>query len=182
MRKQKQLTKKLMGFLLTLVMICTLIPLAPQTVKAASDGFYISGTSVYDANGNKFVMRGVNIAHAWYTSETDTSIKAAASKGANCVRIVCSNGKQYTKTSASELQHIIDVCKQNKVVCIVEVHDATGSDSTSDLNAAVDYWKEMKSILSANKKYVIVNIANEWYGTWNAVSYTHLTLPTRDQV
>ena len=73
MRKQKQLAKKLMGFLLTLVMICTLIPLAPQTVKAASDGFYISGTSVYDANGNKFVMRGVNIAHAWYTSETDTS-------------------------------------------------------------------------------------------------------------
>ena len=65
MRKQKQLTKKLMGFLLTLVMICTLIPLAPQTVKAASDGFYISGTSVYDANGNKFVMRGVNIAHAF---------------------------------------------------------------------------------------------------------------------
>ena len=55
MRKQKQLAKKLMGFLLTLVMICTLIPLAPQTVKAASDGFYISGTSVYDANGNKFV-------------------------------------------------------------------------------------------------------------------------------
>ena len=171
MRKQKQLTKKLMGFLLTLVMICTLIPLAPQTVKAASDGFYISGTSVYDANGNKFVMRGVNIAHAWYTSETDTSIKAAASKGANCVRIVCSNGKQYTKTSASELQHIIDVCKQNKVVCIVEVHDATGSDSTSDLNAAVDYWKEMKSILSANKKYVIVNIANEWYGTWNGSAW-----------
>lgn len=171
MRKQKQLAKKLMGFLLTLVMICTLLPLAPQTVKAASDGFYTSGTSVYDANGNKFIMRGVNIAHAWYSSETDTSIKAAASKGANCVRIVCSNGKQYTKTSASELQHIIDVCKQNKVVCIVEVHDATGSDSTSDLNAAVDYWKEMKSILSANKKYVIVNIANEWYGTWNGSAW-----------
>lgn len=146
-------------------MICTLLPLTPQTVKAASDGFYTSGTSVYDANGNKFIMRGVNIAHAWYSSETDTSIKAAASKGANCVRIVCSNGKQYTKTSASELQHIIDVCKQNKVVCIVEVHDATGSDSTSDLNAAVDYWKEMKSILSANKKYVIVNIANSFDGS-----------------
>ena len=83
-----------MGFLLTLVMICTLIPLAPQTVKAASDGFYISGTSVYDANGNKFVMRGVNIAHAWYTSETDTSIKAAASKGAD----LCTNCMFERKT------------------------------------------------------------------------------------
>lgn len=168
MKKQKQtIATKVLGFLLTLVMVLSLLPLAPQTVKAAADGFYTSGTSVYDANGSKFIMRGVNIAHAWYAGETDTSIKAAASKGANCVRIVCSDGKQYTKTTASELQHIIDVCKQNKVVCIVEVHDATGSDSSSDLNAAVDYWKEMKSILSANKKYVIVNIANEWYGTWD---------------
>lgn len=29
----------------------------------------------------------------------------------------------------------------------------------------------MKSILSANKKYVIVNIANEWYGTWNGSAW-----------
>lgn len=168
MKRQKLLlTKKLFGFLLTLVMICSLIPLMPQQVKAASDGFYTSGTSVYDANGNKFIMRGVNIAHAWYPNETETSIKAAAGKGANCVRIVCSDGKQYTKTTASELQKIIDICKQNKVVAIVEVHDATGSDGTSDLNAAVDYWKEMKSIINDNRKYVIVNIANEWYGTWD---------------
>ena len=168
MKRQKRLiTKKLLGFLLTLIMICSLIPMLPQQVKAAADGFYTSGTSVYDANGNKFIMRGVNIAHAWYPNETETSIKAAASKGANCVRIVCSDGKQYTKTTASELQKIIDICKQNKVVAIVEVHDATGSDSTSDLNAAVDYWKEMKSIINNNRKYVIVNIANEWYGTWD---------------
>ena len=174
MRKQKQTkksTNKLMGFLLTLVMALSMLPLVPQTVKAAADGFYTNGTTIYDANGKPFIMRGVNIAHAWYTGETDTSIKAAASKGANCVRIVCSDGKQYTKTSASELQHIIDVCKQNNVVCIVEVHDTTGSDSTADLNAAVDYWKEMKSILSANKQYVIVNIANEWYGTWDGSAW-----------
>lgn len=168
MKKQKLLfTKKLFGFLLALVMVCSLIPLMPQQVEAAADGFYTSGTSIYDANGNKFIMRGVNIAHAWYPNETETSIKAAAGKGANCVRIVCSDGKQYTKTTASELQKIIDTCKQNKVVAIVEVHDATGSDSTSDLNAAVDYWKEMKSIINNNRKYVIVNIANEWYGTWD---------------
>lgn len=168
MKKQKLLfNKKLFGFLLALVMVCSLIPLMPQQVKAAADGFYTNGTSIYDANGNKFIMRGVNIAHAWYPNETETSIKAAAGKGANCVRIVCSDGKQYTKTTASELQKIIDTCKQNKVVAIVEVHDATGSDSTSDLNAAVDYWKEMKSIINNNRKYVIVNIANEWYGTWD---------------
>ena len=171
MKKQKlSIVTKLMGILLTLVMFCALIPLSPLKVKAA-DGFYTSGTSVYDANGNKFIMRGVNIAHAWYTSETETSIKAAASKGANCVRIVCSDGQQYTKTTSSELENIISICKANNVVCILEVHDATGSDSTSDLDAAVNYWIEMKSILEANKKYVIVNIANEWYGTWDGSAW-----------
>ena len=55
------------------------------TAEAAS-GFYVSGTSIYDANGNKFVMRGVNIAHAWYTEKTETSIKGAANNGANTVR------------------------------------------------------------------------------------------------
>ena len=103
-------------------------------------------------------------------------VEAATGKGANCVRIVCSDGKQYTKTTASELQKIIDTCKQNKVVAIVEVHDATGSDSTSDLNAAVDYWKEMKSIINNNRKYVIVNIANEWYGTWDGGAWAKISI------
>lgn len=41
---------------------------APETpASAASKGFYVSGTDIKDANGNTFVMRGVNIAHAWYS-------------------------------------------------------------------------------------------------------------------
>ena len=133
------------------------------TAEAAS-GFYVSGTSIYDASGNKFVMRGVNIAHAWYTEKTETSIKGAANNGANTVRVVLANGSKYTKTSAQEVKNIIGWCKSNKLICILEVHDATGSDSTYDLNKCVDYWKEMKNVLSGTEKYVIVNIANEWCG------------------
>ena len=29
----------------------------------------------------------------------------------------------------------------------------------------------MKSVLSGTEKYVIVNIANEWYGTWNGSAW-----------
>lgn len=137
----------------------------------AASGFYVSGTNIYDANGNTFVMRGVNIPHAWYTDKTETSIKGAANLGANTVRIVLSNGAKYQKTSSSEVSNIINWCKSNKLVCILEVHDATGSDSTYDLNRCVDYWKEMKSVLSGTEKYVIVNIANEWYGTWNGSAW-----------
>ncbi|WP_124100001.1 cellulase family glycosylhydrolase [Ruminococcus sp. Marseille-P6503] len=135
--------------------------------NAASSGFYVSGTSICDANGNAFVMRGVNIAHAWYSDKTEESIRGAADLGANTVRIVLSNGAQYSKTSSSEVQNIINMCKSNNVVCILEVHDATGSDNTYDLDRCVDYWIEMKNVLSGSEKYVIVNIANEWYGSWN---------------
>ncbi len=158
--------KKLTAFILVFIMFFTSISLVSSDVKAAG-GFYVSGTTICDANGNAFVMRGVNVPHAWFTSQTETSIKAIASLGANTVRVVCSNGMQYNKTSYSELTNIINLCKQNKLVCILEVHDATGKDSTSDLNAAVNYWIEMKSALQGNEAYVILNIANEWYGSWN---------------
>lgn len=33
----------------------------------------------------------------------------------------------------------------------------------SDLNKAVNYWKELKDLLNNNRKYVFLNITNEWY-------------------
>lgn len=142
-----------------------------NNTKAA--GFYVDGTTIRDANGNAFVMRGVNIANAWYADKTATSIKAIAGLGSNCVRIVCGDGAKWTKTTADELKSIINMCKDNKQICILEVHDATGSDSTSDIDAAASYWVEMKDILNENSKYVIVNVANEWYGTWDGATWAN---------
>ncbi len=139
--------------------------------SSSTGGMYTDGTKLYTANGNEFVMRGVNVAHAWYTDYTQTSINACANLGANCVRVVLADGQQYTKTSASEVSNIISWCKSNGLICILEIHDATGSDSTSDLNNAVNYWIEIKDILNANTDYVIVNIANEWYGTWDGAAW-----------
>lgn len=156
------------------VMLSTLMLAVTATdlpANAASKGFYVSGTDIKDANGNTFVMRGVNIAHAWYSSYTETSIKGAADNGANTVRVVVADGKQWSKTSKSDLNNIVDQCKKNDMICVLEVHDATGSDNTSDLNAAVDYWIENKGVLQGNEKYVILNIANEWYGSWNGSSW-----------
>ena len=165
---RSKVLKKATGYLLTAVMVMMLcVNFFGIQVSAASDGFKVSGTKLYDANGNEFIMRGVNYPHAWYTSEYKTAIPAIADKGFNCVRLVMANGQKWGKTSYSEMSEMIELCKQNKLVAIVEIHDATGSDSTSDLNKAVDYWIEMKNLLQGNEKYVIVNIANEWYGTWD---------------
>ena len=154
---------------LFMLVLCVCALTAPAS--AANEGFYVNGTEICDANGNSFEMRGVNIAHAWYTAYTETSIKAAANLGANTVRIVLSDGAKWNKTTYSEVENIINLCKQNKVVCILEVHDATGSNSTADLDSAVSYWIELKNLLNSNTEYVILNIANEWYGSWDGSAW-----------
>lgn len=135
--------------------------------QAATAGFQVNGTKLYDSNGNEFVMKGVNYPHAWYKDQYQTAIPAIAKKGFNSVRIVLSNGQQWNKTTKSEVESLINICKANKLVAILEVHDATGKDSKDALDRAVDYWKEIKDVLIQNQAYVIVNIANEWYGTWD---------------
>ena len=133
----------------------------------SANGMYISNGRLYDAGGKEFVMRGINIAHAWYPGYTQTSINAIADLGANCVRVVLADGTQWNKTSRSEVENIISWCEARGLVCILEVHDHTGYDDVSRLNTAVSYWTDMADLLNAHKNYVIVNIANEWLGTWN---------------
>ena len=132
----------------------------------SGDGMYVQNGRLYDANGNDFVMRGVNVAHDWYRDYTDVTLEAIAGLGSNCARIVLGDGTQYPFIAASEVEDIIEKCEELGMICIVEVHDHTGADDTSRLNSAVEYWKNMKDLLNAHKDYVIVNIANEWLGTW----------------
>ena len=131
---------------------------------------YVRNGNLYDADGNEFLMRGINVAHAWYPNETQTSINAIADRGANCVRVVLADGTQWNKTQRSEVENIISWCESRGLICILEVHDHTGYDDVSRLNNAVNYWLEIKDLMNAHKKYVILNIANEWLGTWNNAS------------
>jgi len=133
----------------------------------ATGGFKVVGDTLYDANGNEFVMRGINHAHTWFRNNMDTALEGIAATGANTVRIVLSDGDQWTRIPVSEVKQIIDKCKELKMIAVVEVHDGTGKDDVSYLNNAVDYWIEVKDALIGNEAYVILNIANEWYGSWD---------------
>ncbi len=131
---------------------------------ASRMGFYVDGTTLYDANGNAFVMRGVNHAHTWYTDKLEVSLDALADAGCNTVRIVLSDGGQYYRNSASEVETIIAECKERNMIAVLEVHDYTGSNSKADLLAAAQYFVDIKSALIGEEDYVIINIANEWMG------------------
>ncbi|MDO3681008.1 cellulase family glycosylhydrolase [Paenibacillus ehimensis] len=134
-------------------------------------GFYIKGTTLYDANGNPFVMRGINHAYTWYKGQESVAIPAIAKTGANTIRIVLSDGQKWTKDNLSAIQNLITLSEQNKLVVVLEVHDGTGSDSATMLDNIANYWIEMKSALIGKEKTVILNIANEWFGTWDGTGW-----------
>ena len=48
-------------------------------------GFKVSGTKLLDANGNEFIMRGINHPHSWFTAQDDTALEAIAAT-AMCIR------------------------------------------------------------------------------------------------
>ena len=145
--------------------------LGPAPAHAAT-GFRISNGKLLDANGNNFVMRGINHPQTWFPHHTG-SYAEISGLGANTVRVVLSNGKQFpgSKTGPQQVADVIRRCKENRLVCVLEVHDTTGyRDATNQpngacsLNAAVDYWAEISSVVKGQERYVIINLGNEPYG------------------
>lgn len=137
----------------------------------AHDGFYVEGTKLYDANGKEFVMRGINVAHAWYKSFTDDSLKRCAELGCNTVRVCLAEGSQYEEDIAEDVQKIIKKCKELNMIAVLEPHDFTGMNRIEDIDYAVTYWKKLYDVLKGEEAYVIINIANEWCGEWTTFNW-----------
>ncbi|MCM1166266.1 MAG: glycoside hydrolase family 5 protein [Lachnospiraceae bacterium] len=137
----------------------------------AAAGFHVDGTKLLDANGNEFIMRGINHAHVWFKDKLETALDGIAAAGANTVRIVLADGDQWEKTTAEDLENTILECNKRKMIAVVEVHDACGMDDRSYLDHAVDYWIEMKNVLAKYTDTAILNITNEWIGQWNAEAW-----------
>ena len=132
-----------------------------------NQGIHVQGSKLLGANGKEFIFRGVNLAHAWYTDKTEFSMVEISALGANSARIVLACGAKWDKTSYSEVQNIAKWCEKYGLICVLELHDFTGSNKASDITEkALNYWVEMKDLLNAYKKYIIINIANEWIGTF----------------
>lgn len=130
-------------------------------------GFTVSGTQLLDGYGQPFRMLGANLAYAWFKGSGYANQMAAMRRaGANAVRIALSDGGQYTKDGIQTVQGIIAKAEELHMVAVLEVHDATGSDEATALQAAANYWVEMKNALLGHEHSVIINIANEWMGTW----------------
>ncbi|MFC3114426.1 cellulase family glycosylhydrolase [Cellvibrio fontiphilus] len=157
--------------------------LATSLIAPAFAGWAVNGSQVLDPNGNAFVFRGVNHPHAWYTNRLNQSLQDIAATGANSVRVVLSNGTQWSRNNGADVTNVINQCKANKLVCVLEVHDSTGfgeSGGATHISRATEYWlsADIKAAITGQEDYVVVNIANEPFGnSTSATTYTndHIT-------
>lgn len=140
-------------------------------------GFQVDGNKLLDANGNPFVMRGLNFPYCWFTGTAAAEIPKIANYGANAVRLVLSNGNRadgqnWGKVNAASLRNVLNLCADNKIVAVVEVQDTTDAahDDPKYLLDAAKYFIEMKSELIGKEDKVIINIANEWPSAWGQTS------------
>jgi mannan endo-1,4-beta-mannosidase len=140
-------------------------------------GLHIENGRLVESNGNDFVMRGINHAHTWYTSETTQSLADIKATGANTVRVVLSSGgyDDWTRNDAADVSNVVSQCKENRLICVLEVHDTTGYNEDAaaiSLDEAVDYWIDIQSALEGEEDYVIIDIGNEPWGNTNPQGWT----------
>lgn len=151
-----------------------LLPASAQ----AEDGFSIDGTRLIDANGNPFVMRGSTHPDVWFESEFD-SIAEISELGANTVRVVLGSGERDWGVSTPErVAQIVEECKAQRVVCVLENHDTTGygeEDGAATLDQSVDFWEGLYDTLAGEERYVLINIGNEPIGNTDAAQWTDAT-------
>ncbi|HEX2143274.1 MAG TPA: cellulase family glycosylhydrolase [Glycomyces sp.] len=141
-------------------------------------GFTIDGTQLIDANGNPFVMRGSTHPDVWYQGEF-ASFGEISDLGANTVRVVLGSGhRDWGVSDASRVQQIVDECKAQQLICVLEVHDTTGygeEAGAATLDQAVTYWEGLYSVLEGEEAYVLVNIGNEPIGNTDPQQWTQAT-------
>jgi len=141
----------------------------------AATGLHVSGRNIVEGNGQTFIMRGVSHEHVWFTNQTGSFANIKA-KGANTVRVVLGSGQLYGPSN--DVGNVVSLCKQNRLICVLEVHDTTGygeQAGTISLDQAADFWIKHKSELVGQENYIVINIGNEPIGNTNAAQWTDAT-------
>jgi mannan endo-1,4-beta-mannosidase len=148
---------------------------SPQAARSpqAGGGLHVSGRNIVEANGNSFVMRGVSHPYAWKKNQNQ-SFADIKRLGANSVRVVLDSS-----IGAGEVSNVISMCKQNRLICVLENHDTTGgygeNGGAITLDQAANYWVGLRSVLAGQENYVVINIGNEPYGNNNTSGWTGAT-------
>ncbi|TDV57824.1 cellulase family glycosylhydrolase [Actinophytocola oryzae] len=142
---------------------------------SAAVGLHVSGTRILEANGSNFIMRGVSHPHVWFQNQTQ-SFADIKSFGTNTVRVVLGSGQRWGPST--DVANVISLCKQNRLICVLEVHDTTGygeDSAAATLDQAATYWISQANALRGQESYIVINIGNEPFGNNEQVNATWAT-------
>jgi mannan endo-1,4-beta-mannosidase len=169
----------LLGLIAVAALGATTAQAQPRTqARIQAVGLHISNGRLLEGNGNDYIMRGVNHAHTWYPGQTQ-SLADIKALGANTVRVVLADGHRWSANSAADVTNVITQCKANRLICVLEVHDTTGygeDAAAGTLDQAADYWIGLKSVLTGQENYIVINIGNEPWGNTNPAGWTAPTI------
>lgn len=143
-----------------------------RPTTAHGTGFFVDNGNIYDKNGEKFVVRGIN--HMGWT-ENSLEILSDVTKGigatkANAVRL--SVGRNKDGFTPAQKRQMVEAIIQNKMVPIIECHFwfpekeriEQFQSSVDSLNSIVDDWLSTDNMnwIKLYQDKIIINIANEW--------------------
>lgn len=129
---------------------------------------------------NPFYMRGINMPVAYYYKESLTALDRVKELGFNTVRMVWCASSEFADLndrcnadhlkSAQELEAYLGKVKSLGLVAVFELQNLTGSNDIVAFERLVRYYlqPEIKAVLEKFQDIVLINIANEWHGEWEA--------------
>lgn len=126
---------------------------------AQSATFSTRQSKLVDAEGQEFVIRGMNNPHAWFGEKAYQALDAIQATRCNTIRIVWT-----TRGKDAELERIIQRCIELEMIPMVELHDVTGNTSGDRLAEMASWYAapERAEMLQKYERFLLINIANEW--------------------
>lgn len=124
-----------------------------------ANAFSTDKSRLIDANGQVFVIRGMNNPHAWFGEKAYKALDDIQATGCNTVRIVWN-----TRGNDADLERIIRRCIELEMIPMVELHDVTGNKSGERLTDMARWYAEpdRAEMLLKYERFLLLNIANEW--------------------
>lgn len=157
--------------------------LALYSLQNYSQTLQVEGKNLFTTSGQNIVLRGINypiidegLPTLGDPAQYQFKIDEAAKTGANAIRLPWyTNGTHFMDIQQpgtvqgliddGTLSNLIGYCREQGMIPILEIHNATCSNDYDYFNNVIVPWwqqQEILDIIEEHKAYLIVNIANEF--------------------